>query len=212
MIAAAPNIFLRISENFFSRPWPPSILEILSRNGRREPDVQGLNAMNASAATSELELEHRPFDRLILSPRNAHTHIPASRSLKLPAAFGRSGHTNPIPVGEEGDVIAAHQDRGLKRGAATPTGARRSHRAQCRRGPRHAQPGAAGSQTPWRRSQSAAVYRQGTRRAFVLRRLSRSKRPALPIRMLILLEQALLSRDRSSPSQYHRFGDRRSSR
>src|SRR3954466_11837993 len=48
-----------------------------------------------------------PVDRLIPSPRNARTHSPAQVA-EIAGSIRAFGFTNPILVGEEGDVIAGH--------------------------------------------------------------------------------------------------------
>ena len=48
-----------------------------------------------------------PLDRLIPSPRNARTHS-AAQVAEIAGSIRAFGFTNPILVGEDGDVIAGH--------------------------------------------------------------------------------------------------------
>src|ERR1051325_7397696 len=52
-------------------------------------------------------LEFWPLDRLIPSPRNARTHSDAQVA-EIAGSIKTFGFTNPMLVGEEGDVIAGH--------------------------------------------------------------------------------------------------------
>jgi ParB-like nuclease domain len=54
-----------------------------------------------------LRLEHWPLDRLLPSPRNARTHSGAQVA-EIAGSIRAFGFTNPILVGEDGDVIAGH--------------------------------------------------------------------------------------------------------
>jgi ParB-like chromosome segregation protein Spo0J len=61
----------------------------------------------SASSVDRLQLEDWPLERLIPSPRNARTH--ADKQVAEIAGSIRSfGFTNPILVGEEGDVIAGH--------------------------------------------------------------------------------------------------------
>ena len=69
--------------------------------------------MNALAAPSPaqtadaLRLELWPVDRLVPSPRNARTHNPAQVA-EIAGSIRAFGFTNPILIGEDGDIIAGH--------------------------------------------------------------------------------------------------------
>jgi DNA modification methylase len=52
-------------------------------------------------------LEHWPIERLVPSPRNARTHSEAQVA-EIAGSIRAFGFTNPILVGEDGDVIAGH--------------------------------------------------------------------------------------------------------
>jgi hypothetical protein len=54
-----------------------------------------------------LELEFWPIERLVPSPRNARTHSDAQVA-EIAGSIRTFGFTNPILVGEDGDVIAGH--------------------------------------------------------------------------------------------------------
>ena len=54
-----------------------------------------------------LRLEFWPIDRLLPSPRNARTHSDAQVA-EIAGSIRAFGFTNPILVGEDGDVIAGH--------------------------------------------------------------------------------------------------------
>src|SRR3954452_25007090 len=54
-----------------------------------------------------LALEHWPIERLIPSPRNARTHSEAQVA-EIAGSIRTFGFTNPILVGEDGDIIAGH--------------------------------------------------------------------------------------------------------
>ena len=54
-----------------------------------------------------LRLEHWPVARLIPSPRNARTHSD-TQIAEIAGSIRAFGFTNPILVGEEGDVVAGH--------------------------------------------------------------------------------------------------------
>jgi DNA modification methylase len=54
-----------------------------------------------------LRLEHWPIERLVPSPRNARTHSD-SQVAEIAGSIRTFGFTNPILVGENGDVIAGH--------------------------------------------------------------------------------------------------------
>src|SRR5205814_4031315 len=54
-----------------------------------------------------LRLEFWPISRLIPSPRNARTHSEAQIA-EIAGSIRTFGFTNPILVGNDGDVIAGH--------------------------------------------------------------------------------------------------------
>jgi DNA modification methylase len=68
------------------------------------PTPQYASAVNAQ---DRIRLEFWPIDRLIPSPRNARTHSDAQVA-EIAGSIRAFGFTNPILVGEEGDVIAGH--------------------------------------------------------------------------------------------------------
>jgi len=59
------------------------------------------------AAAGRPRLEFWLLDRLIPSPRNARTHSDAQVA-EIAGSIRAFGFTNPILVGEEGDVVAGH--------------------------------------------------------------------------------------------------------
>src|SRR6478752_9431019 len=61
----------------------------------------------AQSANDRLRLEHWPIERLVPSPRNARTHS-AAQVAEIAGSIRAFGFTNPILVGEDGDVIAGH--------------------------------------------------------------------------------------------------------
>src|SRR5712691_399226 len=61
----------------------------------------------SSAEAERMRLEFWPISRLIPSPRNARTHSEAQVS-EIAGSIRAFGFTNPILVGEEGDVVAGH--------------------------------------------------------------------------------------------------------
>src|SRR6476660_4001877 len=54
-----------------------------------------------------IHLEYWPTERLIPSPRNARTHSD-TQVAEIAGSIRTFGFTNPILIGEEGDVIAGH--------------------------------------------------------------------------------------------------------
>src|SRR3954464_2148513 len=56
---------------------------------------------------SGLQLETWPIGRLVPSPRNARTHSDAQVA-EIAGSIRAFGFTNPILVGDEGDVVAGH--------------------------------------------------------------------------------------------------------
>jgi DNA modification methylase len=58
-------------------------------------------------STGNLRLEHWPIDRVVPSARNARTHSQAQIA-EIASSIRAFGFTNPILVGDDGDVIAGH--------------------------------------------------------------------------------------------------------
>ena len=58
-------------------------------------------------ASERLRLEFWPLERLVPSPRNARTHSDAQVA-EIAGSIRAFGFTNPILIGEEGDIIAGH--------------------------------------------------------------------------------------------------------
>src|SRR5258708_35803900 len=56
---------------------------------------------------NRIHLEYWPTERLIPSPRNARTHSNAQVA-EIAGSIRAFGFTNPILVGEQGDVVAGH--------------------------------------------------------------------------------------------------------
>jgi DNA modification methylase len=56
---------------------------------------------------TKLRLESWPLGRLLPSPRNARTHSPAQVA-EIAGSIRAFGFSNPILVGDEGDIIAGH--------------------------------------------------------------------------------------------------------
>jgi hypothetical protein len=61
----------------------------------------------ADRASGRLRLEFWPIDRLVPSARNARTHSD-SQIAEIAGSIRAFGFTNPILVGEHGDVVAGH--------------------------------------------------------------------------------------------------------
>jgi len=66
-----------------------------------------MQLQRSASASDPLRLEFWPLDRLVPSPRNARTHSDAQVA-EIAGSIRAFGFTNPILVGEEGDVIAGH--------------------------------------------------------------------------------------------------------
>ena len=62
---------------------------------------------HCNSALDRLRLEYWPVDRLVPSPRNARTHN-GTQVAEIAGSIRAFGFTNPILVGEDGDVIAGH--------------------------------------------------------------------------------------------------------
>jgi ParB-like chromosome segregation protein Spo0J len=58
-------------------------------------------------STERLRLEFWAINRLVPSPRNARTHS-GTQVAEIAGSIRTFGFTNPILVGEDGDVIAGH--------------------------------------------------------------------------------------------------------
>ena len=63
--------------------------------------------MEVANARTKLRLESWPLERLLPSPRNARTHSPAQVA-DIAGSIRAFDFSNPILVGEEGDIIAGH--------------------------------------------------------------------------------------------------------
>src|SRR5690242_14650705 len=61
----------------------------------------------SSEVSDRLRLEFWPLERLIPSPRNARTHSDAQVA-EIAGSIRAFGFSNPILVGEKGDVVAGH--------------------------------------------------------------------------------------------------------
>jgi ParB-like chromosome segregation protein Spo0J len=62
---------------------------------------------SSDAECDRLRLEFWPVDRLVPSTRNARTHSEAQVA-EIAGSLRAFGFTNPILVGEDGDVVAGH--------------------------------------------------------------------------------------------------------
>src|ERR1700704_5913616 len=62
---------------------------------------------NTDEKAERLRLEFWPLDRLVPSPRNARTHSDAQIA-EIAGSIRAFGFTNPILVGEHGDIVAGH--------------------------------------------------------------------------------------------------------
>src|SRR5438477_11914147 len=63
--------------------------------------------VDAATPSSALQLEYWPLDRLIPSARNARTHSEAQVA-EIAGSIRAFGFSNPLLVGEDGDVVAGH--------------------------------------------------------------------------------------------------------
>jgi len=66
-----------------------------------------MKTTNAVSTVDRLRLEMWPIARLTPSARNARTHS-AAQVAEIAASIRAFGFSNPILVGEEGDIIAGH--------------------------------------------------------------------------------------------------------
>ena len=66
-------------------------------------EATNLDELNAQ----RLRIEYWPVERLVPSPRNARTHSPAQIA-EIAGSIRCFGFTNPLLVGEDGDLIAGH--------------------------------------------------------------------------------------------------------
>src|SRR5436305_13180859 len=64
-------------------------------------------ADHPGAQGDRLRLEFWPIERLVPSPRNARTHSDAQIA-EIAGSIRTFGFTNPVLVGDDGDVIAGH--------------------------------------------------------------------------------------------------------
>src|SRR6267378_6173663 len=69
--------------------------------------VEQSNVDVADHEPDRMRLEFWSLDRLIPSPRNARTHSDAQIA-EVAGSIRAFGFTNPILVGEDGDVVAGH--------------------------------------------------------------------------------------------------------
>jgi hypothetical protein len=69
--------------------------------------VSGRTGREAEDRTNRLRLEFWPLGRLVPAVRNARTHSGAQVA-ETAGSIRAFGFTNPILVGEEGDVVAGH--------------------------------------------------------------------------------------------------------
>ena len=74
---------------------------------------------SADQSDRRLRLEFWPIDRLVPSPRNARSHSDAQIA-EIAGSIRAFGFTNPVLVGEEGDVIAGHGRLAAARKLALP--------------------------------------------------------------------------------------------
>ena len=63
--------------------------------------------LDAETGTADLQIEYWPLDRLIPYARNARTHSEAQVA-EIAGSIRAFGFSNPILVGEGGDIIAGH--------------------------------------------------------------------------------------------------------
>jgi len=61
----------------------------------------------ATRATATLQIEYRKLESLIPYARNARTHSPAQVA-EIAGSIRAFGFTNPLLIGEDGDVVAGH--------------------------------------------------------------------------------------------------------
>src|SRR4051812_45215947 len=105
-------------------------------------------AAAADQNRDQLRLEHWPIERLIPSPRNARTHSDAQVA-EIAGSIRAFGFTNPILVGEDGDVVAGHGRLAAARqlgistvpvipleGLTAADAGRQPYRSECRLGSR----------------------------------------------------------------------------
>src|ERR1022692_2636271 len=66
-----------------------------------------MSGVDAASTVDRLRLEIWPVTRLIPSARNARTHSDAQIA-EIAGSIQAFGFSNPILVGEDGDIIAGH--------------------------------------------------------------------------------------------------------
>src|SRR5664279_1736023 len=66
-----------------------------------------MNNTDAISTIDRLRLEMWPVTRLIPSPRNARTHSDAQIA-EIAGSIRAFGFSNPVLVGEGGDIVAGH--------------------------------------------------------------------------------------------------------
>ena len=74
---------------------------------RKESQMTDQSATKTAISAHRLQIEYWPLDRLIPYARNARTHSPAQIA-EIAGSIRAFGFSNPILVGEGGDVIAGH--------------------------------------------------------------------------------------------------------
>ena len=89
--------------NFFSPAAGGGSVAAVTRTNRIEHDGQQMQ----KSPDERLRLETWPITRLIPSPRNARTHSDAQVA-EIAGSIRAFGFSNPILVGEDGDIVAGH--------------------------------------------------------------------------------------------------------
>src|SRR5712671_2430600 len=79
----------------------------MNENGQADRGVDCSSGQGRSCTPNHLRLEVWPLDRLVPSARNARTHSEAQVA-EIAGSIRAFGFTNPILVGEAGDVVAGH--------------------------------------------------------------------------------------------------------
>src|SRR3982074_2563391 len=74
---------------------------------RKERQMTDQSAASTEISAHRLQIEYWPLDRLIPYARNARTHSPAQVA-EIAGSIRAFCFSNPILVGEGGDVIAGH--------------------------------------------------------------------------------------------------------
>jgi hypothetical protein len=74
---------------------------------RKDLEMSGHSAISAEDLAARLQIDYLPLDRLIPFARNARTHSPAQVA-EIAGSIRAFGFSNPILVGEDGDIVAGH--------------------------------------------------------------------------------------------------------